>query len=427
MILHKNTILFFCLTGCMITVLLFLLASEKRQNEMINTLHAEIQDKIKQKRAMIKETLFKDLLTQTLVELQEEVEEKIMASYQETLREKVKDRLEKEMVYILYRDLKWKVARDIKKFLKDDITLFVKNNPQYVLKKKPPKPYKFFNEGKSKDPVFVYPPEPDVIPSDVNNICQGNKIKHHRNVLSFCVYGKRQIYYDGIEVVMKNARNITLYKDWQIRIYHDEAVSDAKIKEFLKQDDNIMFCDARKLPRYGNVQNILGKFWRVAPISDPSVDVTCSRDLDSKIITREEDAVKEWLSSGMVLHTMRDHRQHEVGMMAGMWCWNNRINRTLGRFYFERLIEKAKTYKRRTDQPLLNKVIWDHISKDHLYDMVLQHDSYNCKFYKNSKPFPTKRVKDNEFIGCPVHECDQVLKPCPEMCRPSYGKFWKYC
>lgn len=35
-----------------------------------------------------------------------------------------------------------------------------------------------------------------------------------------------------------------------------------------------------------------------------------SRDSDSRIIPREEDAVREWLASDRMFHIMRDHPWH---------------------------------------------------------------------------------------------------------------------
>lgn len=42
-----------------------------------------------------------------------------------------------------------------------------------------------------------------------------------------------------------------------------------------------------------------------------------SRDLDSYILPREEEAVKEWLTSSLPFHLMRDHPSHNGYVLAG--------------------------------------------------------------------------------------------------------------
>ena len=45
-----------------------------------------------------------------------------------------------------------------------------------------------------------------------------------------------------------------------------------------------------------------------------------SRDLDARFSAREAAAVKEWReNSHYSIHTMRDHPQHNVGILGGAW------------------------------------------------------------------------------------------------------------
>jgi hypothetical protein len=48
------------------------------------------------------------------------------------------------------------------------------------------------------------------------------------------------------------------------------------------------------------------------PLLDDMVDILMSRDSDSPIINREEDAVLEWFASDKTFHIMRDHPAHCV-------------------------------------------------------------------------------------------------------------------
>jgi hypothetical protein len=51
---------------------------------------------------------------------------------------------------------------------------------------------------------------------------------------------------------------------------------------------------------------------------DDMVDTVMSRDSDSRIIPREEDAVREWLTSDKIFHIMRDHPWQCVNILAGI-------------------------------------------------------------------------------------------------------------
>lgn len=43
-----------------------------------------------------------------------------------------------------------------------------------------------------------------------------------------------------------------------------------------------------------------------------------SRDADSRIIPREEAAVREWLTTDRIFHVMRDHPYHCTPILGGI-------------------------------------------------------------------------------------------------------------
>lgn len=69
--------------------------------------------------------------------------------------------------------------------------------------------------------------------------------------------------------------------------------------------------------------------------------------------------------------------------------------------------------------------------RDYVYSLVkndsLIHVSYLCAFYKDSIPFPTRRVGDC-FVG-QVGNCNKnsTFIECPVECRPKGHKDWIYC
>lgn len=48
------------------------------------------------------------------------------------------------------------------------------------------------------------------------------------------------------------------------------------------------------------------------------VDTFMSRDADSRIIPREEAAVREWLTTDRIFHVMRDHPYHCTPILGGI-------------------------------------------------------------------------------------------------------------
>ena len=126
-------------------------------------------------------------------------------------------------------------------------------------------------------------------------------------------------------------------------------------------------------------------------MADPSVGIMCSRDLDSVIYKREEDAVHYWMGTKKTLHTMRDHPSHGIEILAGTWCYrteNNLIRAT------QNLELMLKNTGKRTDlseaakgedQLLLQTYLWPNVKND-----SIQHDSYLCKSFPGSMPYPAK-------------------------------------
>ncbi|XP_057295755.1 uncharacterized protein LOC130624199 [Hydractinia symbiolongicarpus] len=249
-------------------------------------------------------------------------------------------------------------------------------------------------------------------------------------VLSYSIFGKDSARKWGylIGMVAKEAKESNLYHDWIVRIYHDKALSKEYIKNHTSKFDNLKFFDVSKIPLYGDITSIDGRVWRFFPLADDTVDIVCVRDLDSPILKREEDAVREWLTSGHIMHVMRDHVQHGTVILGGMWGFLNAMNRGLGRKIVDRVLHNAAKRTgsaeaaKSSDQTVLARHVWPLVKLD-----TLQHDAYLCKNYEGSVPFPTKRSDDFTFVGC-VRPCI-VNKgtPCDVKCRPKNHTDWTFC
>lgn len=75
-----------------------------------------------------------------------------------------------------------------------------------------------------------------------------------------------------------------------------------------------------------------------------------------------------------------------------------------------------------SDQEFLSKYVYNEIKDDSIV-----HDSFLCKNYQNSEPWPTQR-KGNCFVGRvgKFNESGLYFK-CPFECRPEQSKNWESC
>lgn len=66
-------------------------------------------------------------------------------------------------------------------------------------------------------------------------------------------------------------------------------------------------------------ENHSAMFWRFLAHDIPGAQAVIFRDADSRIHLRERAAVDEWLASDKRLHIMRDHPNHTLPILGGMW------------------------------------------------------------------------------------------------------------
>ena len=256
-----------------------------------------------------------------------------------------------------------------------------------------------------------------------------------KNVLSYSLYGEHQAwekYGKSIPEVLKQVNGSKVYKNWVVRIYHENSYINTSVaKSYSNIYQHVQFCNIKNSPYYGDLSRINGMVWRFLPITDTFVNVTCFRDLDSPIIKREEDAVSVWLNSTKIVHIMRDSQFHKFAVLGGTWCFRTKKNISTSFQILKLILSKASYRKLRNkttdlkweDQNILKKYVWPLIKNDSIL-----HDSYYCKLYPGSIPFPTQRNIDKAFVGC-YKPCGKVYPPkeCPIKCRPEKHKNWTYC
>ncbi len=165
-------------------------------------------------------------------------------------------------------------------------------------------------------------------------------------IVSFSIFGNNPIYSKGLE------RNLDLasthYPDWKLRVYSDVQNYRDLEKQFRQSNIELIESDLRH-PNHG-------LFERFRPMFDSSVELWISRDLDSRITSREAAAVYEWENSGEVLHVMRDSHNHSYPIMAGMFGMK-KINR-FSQIAIRNKIESYYGNQMHYDQLFLSEIVW---------------------------------------------------------------------
>ena len=116
--------------------------------------------------------------------------------------------------------------------------------------------------------------------------------------------------------------------------------------------------------------------WRFIPMADPTVGIMCSRDLDSELYKREEDAVHYWMHTNKTLHTMRDHPQHDIEILGGMWCYRATNDLARAAQNLELMLKNAgkrsikSEAKKGDDQFILQRYLWPKVKNDNIQQLI---------------------------------------------------------
>ena len=195
-----------------------------------------------------------------------------------------------------------------------------------------------------------------------------------KKIISFSLWGNDPKYTIG---AIENAKLAKIfYPEWIARFYVGTDVSNEIISSL--KDENAEVISINEECGWTST------FWRFYAVTDPDVEIMISRDTDSRLGKREAEAVKEWISSPLLFHIMRDHPAHATEILAGMWGCKSPLFS-----FIESALETVPRIPncKQADQIFLRQ-IYKYISPQ-----ALVHDP----FFEN-KPFPTKR-EGADFVG----------------------------
>jgi len=204
------------------------------------------------------------------------------------------------------------------------------------------------------------------------------------NIISFSVWGNDKKYLQGCYENIHLAKEI--YPGWICRFYCDSKVDSLFISKIKDLGSQVVIMKTVN-------SNWEGLFWRFLPASEDDVDIFISRDIDSRLNEREQAAVFEWLESDKDIHCMRDHIEHNVPILGGMWGCKKPILKDMSK-----MIQSWGKYDYKgSDQDFLRTEVWDKFKKQ-----ILAHDKFDKGFVieqvvSNTEDYFRQRNSYNEY------------------------------
>lgn len=216
-----------------------------------------------------------------------------------------------------------------------------------------------------------------------------------KKIISFSIWGTDEKYYRGAinNIFLKPV----IYPEWNIRFYISDDVSISWENKFLNMGAEVVRI---KAPYKGDWE---GLYWRFFPASDSSIERFISRDTDSILNVREKAAVDEWIKSGKDFHIMRDHDQHGVPILGGMWgCVGGAFPSLITDVY-----KVAHFDRKGVDQEFLRDYVWPHIQGRHL-----SHDEIFSSRFPDTVPFPKhdKLPLESPYVGCIYEDAVEIIR-----------------
>lgn len=206
-------------------------------------------------------------------------------------------------------------------------------------------------------------------------------------VISFSLYGKIPKYCQG---AIENAKlALKIFPDFTTWFYIDKSVPRNYIEQ-LAQMPNVRITNVLS-------SHIPKRMWRYLPADNPNVSLFISRDVDSRLSSRERFIVNDWINRKEIFINIKDNPLYHKFpvMLAGMWGMKSvtgfKMNEKIETWIQKKNIIDLDIYN--LDQQFLIDVIYPLIKHDLAY-----YDDFNCNQEKFALNIPYKR-KNYRYIG----------------------------
>lgn len=135
-------------------------------------------------------------------------------------------------------------------------------------------------------------------------------------IISFCLYGKKEVYNKG--AIYNSLAAKKHYPDFEVWIYISSK-NDIDIDTYKK----LLDMDNVKIIEMNDIDKSFGvSLWRYIPaFTEKNLNIFITRDLDSCLDNKRDlYVVKDWINSNEKFHIVQDHHgHHKYPIMGGIW------------------------------------------------------------------------------------------------------------
>lgn len=229
-----------------------------------------------------------------------------------------------------------------------------------------------------------------------------------KKVIAFSLFAphegnKEELSRSYLSGMLENVEAAKLfYPDWVVRVYLFDIPVALEAKLLRAENVEVVRCQESVMTRGSSSRKMMSRF---LTYDSPDVMYTIVRDADSRLNPREMFAVNEWLSSGMDFHIMRDHEEHNVPVLGGMFgIKRGALNSSMSKLVTQAFDTNPSGIvgARGEDQSFLMKYIWPLVKVS-----TLAHDidenrctEFGSKICRNF-PVPSQN-KNGFFVGAAI-------------------------
>lgn len=251
----------------------------------------------------------------------------------------------------------------------------------------------------------------DVTSTFRNSLCDDQPVierksrNWHKKVISYSLFntdGSDAQFLWYLNGMVQNAKDAQLYyPEWIVRVYITGLSLEDEERLSKHSNVELVRCFPNSPLNTSKSRRMLTRF---LVIDDPKVALSLVRDADSRLNPRELFAVNEWIASGLNFHAMRDHEQHNVPILGGMFGMKRGAfgNETVASIMRTALLEHPVTIPDfpGEDQAFLAVYIWPRVKT---LCLVHDEDPVRCTSYgsQECRKFPLGTRDGSFFVGAP--------------------------
>lgn len=172
------------------------------------------------------------------------------------------------------------------------------------------------------------------------------------NAFSFCLYGpENPRYYPGM------LENVYLagkyFPNWKVYVYYAPDVTERMINHLGACSNVVLRPTGITGPK-----NMIHRFFA---IDEPDVDIMMVRDADSRIHWKDRWAIREFVASPFLFHTIRDNVEHSARIMGGLWGIKKAAGICIRDEYANYVEDTSKGFRNAHDQNFLADVLYNRV------------------------------------------------------------------